>query len=304
MPEAPEHVRHLAEQRAEARAARDFTRADALRDEVAAVGWRVVDQPGGPFTLEPLIEEPLAVRRLRPDDVASVLDEPATVDVSLQWVCEGWPEDIERAVTAFRAHSGGRTLQYVVADVTGEPLDRWGGNVEVVPLVADVGWAAARNAGLHRARGSVVVALDPSIEPTGDVLGPLLSALQDRQVGIVGPFGIVTKDLREFEEAPSPGPCDAIEAYLMAFRRELVQEIGEFDEGFRWYRSADIEWSFRAKDAGYRTEVVDVPVRKHEHRMWSAKSEDERAKLSKRNYNRFLGRWRGRWDLVVDSAAR
>lgn len=298
MSDVPDPIRRLADERAAARAAKDYARADALRDELAAAGWRVVDAPsGGAPELEPIA--PATPERLRPRDVPSVLDEPPTADVSLQWVCEGWPEDVERAVEAFRRHAGGRTLQLVVADVTGAAPDRWGEDVEVVPLVDDAGWAAARNAGLRRSRGRIVVALDPSIEPVGDVVGPLEQALVNPAVGVVGPFGIVTRDLRTFDEAPGPGPCDAIEGYLMAFRRELVTEVDGFDERFRWYRSADIEWSFGVRDAGYRVEVVGVPVTKHAHRMWESTPEEDRARLSKRNFNRFLDRWRDRWDLVV-----
>jgi GT2 family glycosyltransferase len=190
-------------------------------------------------------------------------------------------------------------MQLVVADVTGEPVGRWGDDVEVVSLDADAGWAAARNAGLRRARGHVVVVLDPSLEPVGEVLGGLVSALDDPAIGVAGPFGIVTRDLRSFEEASRAGPADAIEAYLMAFRRDVLREVGGFDERFRWYRSADLEWSFRVKDAGYRVEVVAVPVSKHVHRMWKATSPEDRARLSKRNFSRFLERYRDRWDLVL-----
>ena len=80
-------------------------------------------------------------------------------------------------------------------------------------------------------------------------------------------FGIVTPDLREFD--PTDGPeCDAVEGYLMAFRREILRTVGLFDEKFRWYRTADIEYSFRIKDPGLRAVVVPVPVERHEHRMW------------------------------------
>jgi cysteinyl-tRNA synthetase len=85
----------------------------------------------------------------------------------------------------------------------------------------------------------------------------------------------------------------------MAFRREVLREVGGFDERFRWYRTADVEWSFRVKDAGYGCAVVPVPVVKHEHRMWFETAPAERAKWSKRNFYRFLDRWRGRWDLVL-----
>jgi GT2 family glycosyltransferase len=90
----------------------------------------------------------------------------------------------------------------------------------------------------------------------------------------------------------------------MAFRRDVLRRVGPFDERFRWYRTADIEWSFRVKDAGLRAVVVDVPVRRHEHRMWAATPPPDRDRLSKRNYYRFLERFRGRTDLLVSSRGR
>ena len=45
--DTPAEVRELVEARAIARNARDFARADALRDELAALGWDVVDGPDG-----------------------------------------------------------------------------------------------------------------------------------------------------------------------------------------------------------------------------------------------------------------
>jgi hypothetical protein len=46
--------------------------------------------------------------------------------------------------------------------------------------------------------------------------------------------------------------------------------------------------------------VIPVPVEKHEHRTWFNTDPRERAKWSKRNYYRFLERFRGRYDLLVD----
>jgi hypothetical protein len=44
---------------------------------------------------------------------------------------------------------------------------------------------------------------------------------------------------------------------------------------------------------------VPVPVRRHEHRRWAATSQADRERLSKRNYYRFLDKFRGRTDLLV-----
>jgi cysteinyl-tRNA synthetase len=50
-PEAPPEVSELAERRSQARAERDFEASDRLRDELAALGWQMRDEPGGGFTL-------------------------------------------------------------------------------------------------------------------------------------------------------------------------------------------------------------------------------------------------------------
>lgn len=298
MTSVPDEVQALAAERREARAAKDFARADALRDAIAELGYRVVDSPEG-STFEPIApaEEP----RVRARDVPSVLDEPPTYDVSVHWIVEGWPEDVARALAGFRAHGRGRDVQYVVADVTETDPTVYGEDVEVLALEPGTGWGAARNAGLKRSRGRIVLVMDGSVEPTGDVIGPLDDALADPGVGVCGPFGIVTHDLQTFEEATGP-EVDAIEGYLMAFRRDVLRDAGLFDEKFRWYRTADIECSFRVRDAGLRAVVVEVPVDKHEHRMWHHTDPAERERLSKRNFYRFLERFRGRTDLLVEPA--
>jgi hypothetical protein len=298
MPEPPEEVARWAQERAAARAARDFAAADSLRGRIAERGWSVTDEPDG-FRLAPDAAAPVEIRRERPQDVVSLLDGEPDVDVTVHWVNEGWPEDIERAIAGFRRHEGGRSVQYVVADVTEREPTAWPEVVDVVWLEDGTGWGAARNAGLKRTRGRTVVVADGSVEPTGDVLGPLESALEDPEVGLVGPFGIVTRDLRQFDQADG-GDVDAIEGYLMALRRETLLAAGLFDEKFRWYRTADIEYSFRVKDLDRRATVVDVPVTKHTHRMWFETPPAERATWSKRNFYRFLDRFRDRWDLLVD----
>ena len=45
--EVDEETARLVAERDEARAVRDFARADALRDELTAMGWTVEDTPAG-----------------------------------------------------------------------------------------------------------------------------------------------------------------------------------------------------------------------------------------------------------------
>jgi len=67
------------------------------------------------------------------------------------------------------------------------------------------------------------------------VLTPIRETLEDPSVGVCGPFGIVTDDLRDFRDAEGTD-CDAVEGYLMAFRRAILLTAGFFDEKFRFYR--------------------------------------------------------------------
>lgn len=295
MTQVPDEVRALAAERDARRRAKDFAAADALRDRIAGLGFSVIDGPDGPSLESLVVTEP---HRIAAHDVESLLDEPATADVSVHWVVEGWPEDVGRALAGLRANRGGREVRYVVADVTDTEPSSYGEEVEVLALEAGTGWGAALNAGLKRSRGRSVLVMDGSVEPTGDVFAPLLAALEDPSVGVCGPFGISTEDLREFHESDGP-EVDAIEGYLMAFRRDVIRDVGWFDERFRWYRTADIDYSFRIKDAGLRALRVDAPVVRHEHRMYHATPEAERDRLSKRNYYRFLERFRDRYDLLV-----
>jgi hypothetical protein len=73
-------------------------------------------------------------------------------------------------------------------------------------------------------------------------------------------------------------------------------------ENFRFYRNLDLDYSFQFKDRGYSILAEpSLPVRRHEHRVWSALAEGERDEMSKKNYRRFLARWGDRMDLLVSN---
>jgi cysteinyl-tRNA synthetase len=298
----PDDVRRLADERDAARRRRDFASADALRDRIHEAGFAVTDTPAGP-ELAPIEPSPAApARRLRPAEVPSLLDRPATQEASVHWLVQGWPQDVERGIASFERHCAAAAVQHVVVDVTGEDRD-WPSGCDVVPLVPGTGWGEARNAGLVRSLGTVVLIADGSVELTGDAVAALSAALEDPTIGLTGPFGIVTEDLHDFRESQGPD-VDAIEAYLLAVRREQVVAGLRFDRGFKFYRTADIELSFQIKAQGLRVVVTPAPATRHEHRMWASTSEADRERYSKRNFYRFLDRWRGRHDLTVAGGAR
>jgi hypothetical protein len=280
--DVPEEVLRLARERDERRRARDFAVADDLRDRIRGLAYDIEDAPSGSEVIR-------AARK-----------EPPRFDFSIHWIVEGWPHDVVRGMEGFRRHHPDERLQMVVIDTTRAEPALWPRDAEVSLCEPELGWAAARNAGLGRAAAPIVVVVDGSVEPAGDILTPLREVLADPAVGVVGPFGLVTQDLRDFQESEGP-EVDAIEGYLMAFRREVLTGAGLFDEGFRFYRAADLDLSFRIKDRGLQARVVALPVIRHEHRVWATTPEAERERLSKRNFYRFLDRWKDRFDLCVAS---
>jgi GT2 family glycosyltransferase len=161
-----------------------------------------------------------------------------------------------------------------------------------------LGTAGGRNVALKQARGQFVVMLDTSVEVTGDIFAPLRKLLADETVGVVGRWGVVTTDMREFSEAEASGGVDAVEGYLMAFRRDVLREAGLLDEKFRFYRHLDLDFSYAVRSHGYRA-VIDTKLRvkRHEHVEWTATPPEERERLSKRNFYRFLRKWAGREDV-------
>ena len=294
-----ERPQRLLRERELARRARDFDRADALRDELRSLGWEVQDSPSGSSLRPALPEAPAATGYASPDDLASLLDEPATTDASLVVLVEEHGGDLERFLSGLAAHPPAARVELVVVGNAA--------SYDVTPLLPEgatlletsqrLGWADAVNLGFRRSHGGVVVLVDTSVAPSGDFVTPLLAAFDDPTVGLAGGFGLVTDDGRHFHEVVR-GPVHAVEAYCLAVRREALRAVGGFDRRFRFYRNADIDLSFAVRDAGWRAVAVELPLLRHEHRGWTALPDAERDRLSKRNFYRFLKHWGDRADLL------
>ena len=227
--------------------------------------------------------------------------------VTMLTLVHGWPADAERWLRSVLAQTAAHDFEALLVDNSGRrEVREWlssvaGERVRGLAVEAPKGWAQAANRGLEAATGEAVVLFDPGVELTGDVAGPLLTELGRPDVAVAGAFG-VRCDGRIGEFRSHPGPeVDALEGYVIGFRRRDALEAGGFDPKFRFYRLADFELSFRLRDrlGGRAVVVPGLPVVKHEHRLWEALGEDERERLSRRNYHRFVDLWGKRQDLVT-----
>ena len=311
----PPEVEAAARRRSEARAARDWATADALRAEIESAGWRVVDS-GTAFRLEPAsppdVEVGGEIRYGRTDAVPSRLEEPATGLATVVLVASPDGGETRRSLDGLLAAVPAAVDVVLVADGLSDralaPVRDAAGPIEIARTSAPLGQGAALNIGIRRSRAPVVVVLDPSIVASGDVVSPLVEALADPMVAVAGPFGLVSADLRRFEEIVAhDAPIDAIaiQGYCMAFRRDDAAARGPVDEGFRFYRNLDIWWSLVLREAGEdepSRRAVAVPglnLERGEPHAWTSTRPAERDRLSKRNFYRVLDRFRTRLDLAV-----
>jgi len=313
----PDDVLSAAHARARAREARDWAEADRIRGEIEAAGWRVVDR-GTDFALQPAAPPDVAEgERVRYGSSASVPsrlgDAPVGV-ATVVLVATDWPADVDRALTGIRGHAPEGTSVVVVANAPSpdqaaalDAEDARAGT-EVIWTSERLGHATALNIGLRRSSGPVAILLDTSLEPTGDVITPIVRALDDPAVAVAGGWGIVSGDLRHFEDAPA-GDVDAIEGYAQGFRRVDFGERGPLDEHFRFYRNLDIWWSLVLRDEGEgetprrAVSVAGLPAQRHEHRGWTSLPDEERDRQSKRNFYRIIDRFGSRRDLLVGAAS-
>ena len=285
MAQPPPEVVALAERRAAARAARDFAASDALRDEIAALGWLVKDTPDG----WELGERPPYDVHDRPADLPDRSAEPDTRDVTVAVLAEGWPEDVRRCVASVRAHTDAHVL--VLDCGIGYADD----DAEVLHLATNPGWAAARTALLRADTARVHLTLDPSIELTGDAVTPVVRAFDDPAVVVAGGWGVnATATWHEFADG-APGEVDAVLGYLMAVRREAALRTPPHPKA-RFYRNADIEWSLLLREAGGGKAVMTqpLPAVRHRHRGYHDTDPEYRDRESKRTYDRLLQRFRRR----------
>ena len=312
----PQPVLDAAHARSAARVAGDWTEADRLRAEIETSGWKIVDR-GTDFALSPMAPpDELDGERARYGSSASVpsrFDEAPIGVATVVLIAMDRPDDLARALAGLRANAPVGTSIVIVADGPSEDqtaaLDAMSRDdaTEVVWTSARLGRAAATNIGIRRAAGPVVVLMDTNLEPTGDIMTPLVGVLSDPGVAVAGAGGVVSDGLRTFEDAP-PGDVDAIRGDCQAFRRADAITRGPLDEHFRSPESLAVWWSLVLRDSGEgqaprRAVSLDgPPIIRHEP-LRGAEDPDppgpERGRQARRDRYRIIDRFGLRRDLLA-----
>ena len=290
---APDSVHELAKARLAARAERNFALSDQLRDEIAALGFEVVDS-AGEYELRPKKRFPVyeSTRDIRPINSGKY-------EITAAIIVEGFHEDAVTCIESIKAHS-----QCAIAIlVIGEPgilVDQLDSRTSLVQVNENFGWGENANALLRNVTSEFIIIMDPSTTFTGDAITPVLAELQKREFVAVGWRGglVNLEDEWRSTEDKGAGEVDVLFSYFMAMHREDALAVRGFSNRALFYRNADIEFSLTLRHGNGRLLQMDLPLEQGRHHGYHDSEPEYRDSQSKKNYDRILERFRGKTAIL------
>jgi GT2 family glycosyltransferase len=304
----PPEILALSHERDLLRRRGQYERADILKRKIEDAGYVVKDNPhGAHLVILPSVEIDGKVYRTA-RQLPSLLDEADTCTFSVNIMARNNVDQVRFCIENVLRYSGNTSLEIILIDnASQDGIDIWAQALQVreprlhiLRTSRTMGSAEARNVGLKQSRGRYILLLDASVELTGDIFAPLEKTLDDRKVGITGWRGLRTYDLRHFEESQQL-EAEVIDGLCMTFRRKLLKSTGLFDERYRYPYYMDIDFNFAIRDQGVQAIVTpDLPLICHPAVQNPGLSDAERTRLTKRNFYRFLEKWGGREDLILE----
>ncbi len=285
---APDEIWKLGQERQAARAAKNFSLADRLRDEIADVGWDVIDI-ADTFELHKRIRYIVAptIRLMKP-----VLEDR---EVAVAIIVSGFQDDAIACINSIRAFSDVPVVVLCLDDVG--PLEEYiDEKTKIVKVVEDCGWGQAANALLQNVQATYLVIMDPSTRLKGDAILPAVSELRENTYVAVGWRGglINLEDEWRSVEDKGVGEVDVLFSYFLALDRSAALEVGGFNSRAIYYRNADIEFSLKLRHANGRLLQMNLPLSQDRHHGYHDVGETYREVQSKKNYDRILERFRGK----------
>lgn len=151
---------------------------------------------------------------------------------------------------------------------------------DLVPIIGDVDLTVpqARNLGISRASNDDILFLDSDIDLKPHSLTKMAEALSDPVVGMVGDAaGIFIPEWirndtwgHDLPDGNYPG-TNFIVGYCMGMRRDTIDLVGPFDEGFPRFYWEDVDYGVRVRKAGRSLVVVSEICYHHGHSTVSAR---------------------------------
>lgn len=282
----------LAQERMAARAAKDWVKADQLRDQIAALGFDVIDIEGG-YEFRELAKFP-SFKNAKEMKKISV-----NGPIAYALIIDGFQADALETVRSIRKFSDIPLFLLVLGKVD-ELMSVLDTQIQILEVQEDLGWGENANALVKNINAEFIILADPSTRFIGDAITPVLRELQKREYSVVGWRGglININDEWRSTEDKGPGEVDVLFSYFLAMHREDVLNVNGFNPRALYYRNADIEFSLKLRHAHGRLLQMDLPLEQGRHHGYYDADSEFREVQSKKNYNRILEKYRGKNEIL------
>jgi len=278
----------LAQERLDARAAKDFAKADLIRDQIAAMGFEVIDVAGGfEFRAKERFPRYASTRDIKAIKVNG--------DIAIAMIVDGFTADAAETVRTIKAHTNTSVIALVTVDPA-ELIDEIDLQFQIIMITENFGWGENANALLKNVSSKHLVIMDPSTRFTGDAIAPVIAELNKGEFSAVGWRGglVNTEDEWRSVDDKGAGEVDVLFSYFLALNSEDATNAGGFNNRAIYYRNADIEFSLRLRQSNGRLLQIDLPLEQARHHGYYDTEESFREVQSKKNYDRILERFRGK----------
>jgi cysteinyl-tRNA synthetase len=307
----PEEILALSHERDLLRRKGHYARADILKQQLEDAGYAVKDNPHGAHLviLPSIFVDGTQYRTIH--QLPSLLEDVDQCTFSVNILARNNNDQARRCVESVLQFAGTTSIEVMLIDTSSQDgFDIWAealhhrdARVHVLRSTRKMGVAEAYNIGLLQSRGHYILLLDTTIEITGDIFTSLAQTLSDPEVGLTGPRGLITDDMRHFEETEEL-EVEVIDGRCMAFRRTSLKKAGLLDEGYRYSEFMDVDFSFAIRDGEENTlRTPDLALTYHPETQQTGLSSAEQTRLTKRNFYRYLSKWGDRDDLLLEGVS-
>ena len=295
---APIEVVELAQARLAARAAKNWALADQLRNQIAELGFEVLDVADG---FEFKLKSPFPIVS-RIGDLRKFTDK--TFESSVAIIVDGFIEDLVISIEKLKEFAPDSCAILIL--ISGKPelgklVSQLDSRTFIAQIQEGVGWGEAANALLKLAPAPYLIIMDPSTHLLGDAISPTIAELKSGEWTAVGWRGGLVNIADEWRtvDDKGPGPVDVLFSYFLGINRENAIESGGFSNRAIYYRNADIEFSLRLRQSRGALLQIDLPLEQARHHGYYDTDPTYRDEQSKKTYDRILERFRGKNEILV-----